>query len=242
MPREVVTLNLERKSTSQSWGFRVVGGTDVELILQVDLVHGIGCPAGRAGLKKDDSILFVNEKDVTSLKHTEFVQLIKSLSVTKLTMVVERGDHVIPSISEAFPNPDMNIVKEMTQEEKMAYYEMAMKKGISHITRLIPDMFTSVGKMKIKTPKYNSPLAAYSDQCLEDMIGGSTVDPDKLDPDGPAFKKFKNSKRFDPSKSEVMRVLNDQKEGNFSVDKGAVRDVWKYEQQNGEDRFISQGT
>ena len=39
-----------------------------------------------------------------------------------------------------------------------------------------------------------------------------------------------------------MRVLNDQKEGNFSVDKGAVRDVWKYEQQNGEDRFISQGT
>ena len=53
-------------------------------------VHGIGCPAGRAGLKKDDTILFVNEKDVTGLKHTEFVQLIKSLSVTKMTMIVER--------------------------------------------------------------------------------------------------------------------------------------------------------
>ena len=34
-----MTLSLERKSTSQSWGFRVVGGTDVELILQVDLVR-----------------------------------------------------------------------------------------------------------------------------------------------------------------------------------------------------------
>ena len=39
MPREIVTLSLERKSTGQSWGFRVVGGTDVELILQVDLVR-----------------------------------------------------------------------------------------------------------------------------------------------------------------------------------------------------------
>ena len=34
-----MTLSLERKSTGQSWGFRVVGGTDVELILQVDLVR-----------------------------------------------------------------------------------------------------------------------------------------------------------------------------------------------------------
>jgi len=242
MPREIVTLSLERKSTSQSWGFRVVGGTDVELILQVDLVHGIGCPAGRAGLKKDDTILFVNEKDVTALKHTEFVQLIKSLSVTKITMIVERGDHVIPSISEAFPNPDSGIVKEMTEEEKMAYYQMAMKNGIKDITRLIPDMFTSVGKMKIKTPKYNSPLKAYSDEVLDDMVGGSTVDPDKLDPDGPAYKKYKMSKRFDPAKSEVMRVLNQQKEGNFSVDKGNIRDIWKYEQQDGEDRFVSQST
>ena len=63
-----------------------------------------------------------------------------------------------------------------------------------------------------------------------------------MDPDGPAYKKYKGSKRFDPSKSEVMRVLNAQKEGDFSVDKGAVRDIWKYEQQNGEDSFVSQGT
>ena len=56
-------------------------------------VHGAGCPAGRAGLQKDDAIILVNEKDVISLKHNEFVQLIKSLSVMKLTMVVERFVH-----------------------------------------------------------------------------------------------------------------------------------------------------
>jgi len=239
MPREIVTLSLERKSTSQSWGFRVVGGTDVELILQVDLVHGRWCPAGRAGVQKDDVLLFVNEKDVTGLKHTEFVQHIKSLPVLKMTMIVERGDHVIPSISEAFPNPDMgNTVKEMTKEEIMAYYEMAMKKGIRDISRLIPDNFTCIGKMKIKTPKYNSPIKAYSEECLDDMVGGSTVDPDKLDPDGPAYQKFKKSKRFDPNRSEVMRVLNQQKEGNFSVDKGAIRDIWLYEQNDGEDHLF----
>ena len=56
-------------------------------------VHGAGCPAGRAGLQKDDAIILVNEKDVISLKHNEFVQLIKSLLVMKLTMVVERFVH-----------------------------------------------------------------------------------------------------------------------------------------------------
>ena len=53
-------------------------------------VHGAGYPAGKAGLLADDVIIFVNEKDVTGLKHSEFVQLIKSLSILKMTMIVER--------------------------------------------------------------------------------------------------------------------------------------------------------
>jgi len=234
MPREIVTLTLERKSTSQSWGFRVVGGSDVELLLKVDLVHGAGYPAGKAGLLADDVIIFVNEKDVTGLKHSEFVQLIKSLSILKMTMIVERGDHVIPSISEAFPNPE-NVIKEMTKEEKLAYYEMAMKMGLP--SRLIPDNFTCIGKMRIKTPKYNSPRVMYSEDTLEDMIGGSTVDPDKLEKDSPAYKKYKNSKRFDPAKSDVMKVLNQQKDGNFSVDKAAIKEIWMYGGEGDESQY-----
>ena len=63
---------------------------------------------------------------------------------------------------------------QMTKEEKLAYYEMAMKMGLP--SRLIPDNFTCIGKMRIKTPKYNSPRVMYSEDTLEDMIGGSTVE------------------------------------------------------------------
>ena len=39
MPREIVTCTLNRKSQTQPWGFRVVGGTDEALILKVDKVR-----------------------------------------------------------------------------------------------------------------------------------------------------------------------------------------------------------
>ena len=32
----------------------------------------------------------------------------------------------------------------------------------------------------------------------------------KLDPEGPAYQKMKNSKKFDPKRSSVLMVLNDQ--------------------------------
>lgn len=132
--------------------------------------------------------------------------------------MVERGDHVIPSISEAFPNPDLP--REMTREERLAYYEMAMKKGLERF--LIPDNFTSCGKPRIKTPKYNCPLDMYADETVDEMVSGSSVDPTKLDPDCDAYKKWQKSKKFDPSRSGVLAVLNAQSDGNFSVDKKAV--------------------
>ena len=55
--------------------------------------------------------------------------------------------------------------------------------------------------------------------------------PEKLDKDGPAYQKWKNSKRFDPARSEVMRVLDQQKDGNFSVDKAAIHEIYMYEEE-----------
>jgi len=222
MPREIVTCSLNRKSQTQPWGFRVVGGTDEALILKIDKVHGAGTPAGQGQLQANDAIIMVDEKDVTEMKHGEFVQFIKNHSGTQLKIVVERGDHVIPSISEAFPNPDA-VIKEMTKEEKLAYYEMAMKKGLERF--LIPDNFTSVGKMRVKTPKYNTPKDLYSDDTMDDMVCGSTVDPTKLDPECDAYKKWAKSKRFDPARSGVMEVLRKQDQGDFSVDKRAIKEV-----------------
>ena len=38
MPREIITLTLQRPSENQPWGFRIVGGTDEALILKVEKV------------------------------------------------------------------------------------------------------------------------------------------------------------------------------------------------------------
>ena len=39
MPREIITLTLQRQSENQPWGFRIVGGTDEALILKVEKVN-----------------------------------------------------------------------------------------------------------------------------------------------------------------------------------------------------------
>ena len=43
-----------------------------------------------------------------------------------------------------------------------------------------------------------------------------------MEPDSPAYVKFKNSKRFDPAQSDVVKVLSEQEKGDYNVDKKAV--------------------
>merc|ERR1711872_130184 len=50
-------------------------------------------------------------------------------------------------------------------------------------------------------------------------------DESKLDPEGPAYQKMKNSKKFDPKRSSVLMVLNAQMNGDFAVDTGEVREA-----------------
>ena len=45
---------------------------------------------------------------------------------------------------------------QMTDEEKLAYYEEAMKRGLE--SRLIPKFFTTIGKMKVN---------CHSEKCLQ---------------------------------------------------------------------------
>ena len=44
--------------------------------------------------------------------------------------------------------------------------------------------------------------------------------PENLEYGSPAYEKYMKAKRFDPAKSDVMKVLNqhEQKRGDFSVD------------------------
>ena len=41
--------------------------------------------------------------------------------------------------------------------------------------------------------------------------------PNKVDPNSKAFEKLKNAKAFDPKRSSVLGVINDQLKGNFTV-------------------------
>ena len=53
-----------------------------------------------------------------------------------------------------------------------------------------------------------------------------------MDPEGYAYEKWKKSKKFDPNRSGVMKVMLAQEQGDFSVDKKAIVAVQKVELQN----------
>jgi len=209
---------------------RLVGGLDVGTVLKVEKVLGLGSPASLAGVEEGDVIINIQSQLVTMMGHGEVVNFIKSVSGDSLEMTVERGELVVPNISECFPVKSEQDLEKMTEEERRQYWQEAMRHGIG--SRVIPKHFTTVGKMKVKTPKYNCPVGLYSDTTMDEMISGSGgVDPSKLDPAGPAYQKMKNSKKFDPCKSAVLLVMADQEKGNFAVDTAAVRaSVWRLQE------------
>jgi len=223
MGRQVVELEIEREG-NKAWGLRIVGGADVATVMKVEKVLGIDTPAYKAGLKAGDVLVEVQGELITMMTHPQVVNLIRGVRGNILKLKVERGDHVVPNIQECFPIKTEEDYNEMTEEERLAYYQEACKRGLE--SRLIPPFFTCIGKMKVKTPKYNCPIGMYSDTTMDEMVSGTSgLDESKLDPEGPAFQKMKNSKKFDPKRSSVLMVLNAQMKGDFAVDTGEVREA-----------------
>ena len=62
-----------------------------------------------------------------------------------LRLTVERGDLVVPNMSDCFPMTDN--MEDMSEEERTMYWQQAMNQGLG--SRLIPKHFTTVGKMKV---------------------------------------------------------------------------------------------
>jgi len=140
------------------------------------------------------------------------VGLIREVEGLVLVMLVERGDHIVPNIKECFPIKSTEEIEKMGEADRMAYYAEAMRRGLG--SRLQQPFFTTVGKIKVKVPKYNNPRDLYSDGIMDEMISGSSVDPEKLDPNSKAFEKLKKIKSFDPKRSSVLSVINDISELN----------------------------
>ena len=102
---------------------------------------------------------------VTLMTHPEIVSLIRA-GAAELRLGVERGDHLVPNIKEAFPvTAEMEleqvqdtsvhchskalVVEQMTEADRSAYYEEAMRAGLN--SRLQVAHFTTVGKMRVGT-------------------------------------------------------------------------------------------
>jgi len=210
MGRTIHKLTLTRENSGQKWGFGVTGGNDVSLTFRVERVS-LASPAGEAGLKNLDYLIRVNDTkvfdDKCTLSHQELVRQIKNFPGNTLELEIERGEikdkvsDVVPSFDLLIPKPKDDIL-----EDKNAYYLDAMKHGYENMES--PGMFTSVGKLRLKTGKTNVPLGLYSEETLDEMSGSGGhgfVDPEKLAPD--ACPAAKNRKRFNPAKSNTLAVL-----------------------------------
>lgn len=219
MERTIHKLTLKKENSSQKWGFGITGGNDVLLTFRVERV-ALASPAGAAGLKNLDYLIQVNEIKVFDEKcmmsHNELVNLIRNAPGDTLELEVERGEMkkkvstVVPSFSLLLPKPEDDVAP----EDMAAYYADAMLHGYTNMES--PGMFTSCGKPRLKTGKYNVPVTLYSEETLMELSssgGHGFVDEDKLAPD--ACPAAKNRKRFDPAKSNALSVLLLHEKGEF---------------------------
>ena len=103
MGGEVLKITINRKDRNQSWGFKIVGGVDVGLVLKVLRIVGVDTPAYESGLLEHDVIVSVGEELVTLMTHQQVVDTIKRVTGTSLELTVQRGDHIVPSLAECFP-------------------------------------------------------------------------------------------------------------------------------------------
>ena len=110
-------------------------------------VLGLASPASRGGVEEGDLIISIQSQVVTKMAHGEVVNFIKNITGTSMEMSVERGEIVVPNITDCFPIKSEADLEKMTEEERRQYWQEAMKAGLG--SRLGPKHFTTVGKMKV---------------------------------------------------------------------------------------------
>merc|ERR1712243_313923 len=93
MVKELITIEMERDSLQQKWGFTVQGGKDVSLTAKIASVKRFS-PADRAGLEKMDYIWTVNGKEVFNMSQPQITKEIVG-SQLKMVLQVERGTFIM---------------------------------------------------------------------------------------------------------------------------------------------------
>merc|ERR1712080_166372 len=167
MPKEIIDMGLTRENPKMKGGIALQGGADLSLTSKLASVKAFS-PASVAGLEKMDYIHKVNDKVVFGVTQPAIAKEIES-SGLKLTLQVERGDHIVPSFEEILPQAKGKDGKREGKELKgMDYYLDAMQNhGLGFCRQ--PDNFTPCGRLNIEINQYNNPVECYDDGTIEDM-------------------------------------------------------------------------
>lgn len=216
MPKEIVEISLKR-NRGEPWGLRIGGGVDRGKVLVLEKII-FNSVAYEAGLKQRDYLFEINGVSVLEMSHDECTQLIKGAGDT-LDIKVERGDHIVPNIHEAFP-----IKKDETDDKRKSssgkdrpYWIQSLEagKGVKNSIG-----FTTVGKPKMAQKQFNSPLEMYGEDALEEImkegtLGGKPFDPSNaMNPTG---------KEFEADQSSVCALIRENEGNNRQRPKSSVK-------------------
>lgn len=201
MPKEIIAITLKRNK-GEPWGLRIGGGVDRGKVLVLEKII-FNSVAYEAGLKQRDYLYEVNGISVLEMSHEECAKLIKGAG-DSMDIKVERGDHIVPNIHEAFPIKKEEVDdKKKTSSKDRPYWVQSLESGKGMKNAL---GFTTVGKPKMAQKQFNSPLEMYSEDALEEImnegtLGGKPFDPkNAMNPTG---------KEFEPEQSSVCALIRE---------------------------------
>merc|ERR1712055_47097 len=217
MVKELITVEMERDSLQQKWGFTVQGGKDVSLTAKIASVKRFS-PADRAGLEKMDYVWTVNEKEVFNMTQPQITKEIVG-SQLKMVLQVERGTFIVPSFDEIWPQAGKERLGKGSKRMGMEYILEAMQHhGLGHLPQ--PDNFTTCGRLGIEVNQYNNPIECYNDDTIEDMREEKVIldHPEVADKiiksnakkltENPIATMKKVVDKFDPKRSSVLMAIN----------------------------------
>lgn len=198
----ILTIAMERRNPGEGWGFRLQGGKDRRLPFQI-LKVPLDSIAGKAGVRNNDYLVKINGQSVFEMSHNEAINCIKQAG-NNLNLVVERGDHIVPSMNEAFPQYKKKEEDDLPKREK-PYYQKQLEE-----TGELPGQkgrgFTTVGKPKMATKQYNSPLKIYGEEALDEIMQQGTLHGKEVDVSNPWNM---TGKEFDAKQSGVLSSIMD---------------------------------
>merc|ERR1712029_1261170 len=225
MPKELLSLELERDNLQQKWGFTIQGGADLSLTTKIASVKRFS-PADRAGLEKMDYLWTVNGQEVFKQTQPQVTNAIVN-SQLKLVLQVSRGTFIVPSFDEIWPQAGKDGIRGGKGAKMRMSYDYILDAmqhhGLGHLPQ--PDNFTTCGRLGIEVNQYNNPIECYADETIEDMreekviidhpeladkLLKSNTEKHKEHQMNPIAAQKLKSANFDPKRSAVMMAINAQ--------------------------------